>query len=101
MTIGQRLQLQPLKRGRRVSPYLQPRLDESYHTISESRRLRWIEQSIRGLDAKVMGHVDDVQDDGGVNDVLTDDEVEKAEWSRVGRRSSRYDEERRREDESE
>ena len=93
MTIGRRLQLPPLKRRRRVGPYLQPRLDESYHTISKSRRLRWIEQAIRGLDAKVMGHVDDVKNERGVDELLTDDEVEKAEWSRVGHRSSRHDEE--------
>ena len=94
MTIGRRLQLQPLKRRRRVGPYLQPRLDESYHPISKPRRLHRIEQAIRRLDANVMGHVDDVKNERAVNDVLTDDEIEKAEWSRVGERSSRHDEER-------
>jgi hypothetical protein len=69
-------------------------LDESHHAISNSRRLRWIEEAIRGLDTQVMRHVDHVQDERDVDDVLTDDDVEKAEWRRMGQRPSGCHEER-------
>ena len=93
MTVGQRFQIQPLEHRRRVRAYSQTRLDQSHHTIPNSRRLRWIEKPVRGLDTKVMCNVYDVQHESGVDDVLADDEVEKAEWSRMRQRSSRYDEE--------
>jgi hypothetical protein len=41
-----------------------------------------------------MRDVYDVQHESSVDNVLANDDVEKAEWSRMGQRSSRSDEER-------
>jgi hypothetical protein len=101
MTVGQRFQIQPLEHRRRVRAYSQTRLDKSHHTILNSRSLDWIEKPVRGLYTQVMCNVYDVQDESGVDDVLADDEVEKAEWSRMRQRSSWSDEECCREDQSE
>lgn len=101
MTVGQRFQIQPLEHRRRVRTYSQTRLDQSHHTILNSRRLGWIEKPVSGLDTQVMGNVYDVQYESGVDDVLADDEVEKAEWSRMRQRSSWSDEECCREDQCE
>ena len=72
----------------RVGSDPQSRLNQCHDTVVSPRHLGWIEQAVRRLNPKVMSHVNDVQDQGCVDGLIANDEVEKTERRRMGQQWS-------------